>query len=49
MAVVVSSGVVTNGSVISGDVVHIVIVKTDPGYGPQPSQPGAGTIVAVFC
>jgi len=49
MAVIVSSSVVTNGSVISGDVVHIVVVKTDPGYGPQPSQPGTGTIVAVFC
>jgi hypothetical protein len=49
MAVVVSSSVVTNGSVISGDVVHIVFVKTDPGYGPLPSQPGTGTIVAVFC
>jgi hypothetical protein len=49
MLVVVASSAVTNGSAVSGDVVHIVVVRTDPGYGPQPSQPGTGTIVAVFC
>ncbi len=27
----------------------IVIVRTDPGYGPRPSTPGSGTIVAVLC
>jgi uncharacterized repeat protein (TIGR01451 family) len=49
MGVVVTSSVAKHGSTISGDSAHIVVVKTDPGYGPNPGHPGTGTIVATFC
>lgn len=49
MAVVVSSTITKNGSTIAGDVVAEVIVKTDPGYGPNPGHDGTGTIVAIRC
>jgi hypothetical protein len=49
MGVVVSSSVTKSGSTISGNSVHIVVVKTDPGYAPTPDHPGTGTIVATFC
>jgi hypothetical protein len=37
------------GPTISGDDKSIVVVKTDPGYAPNPGHPGTGTIVAEFC
>ena len=49
MAVIVSSHITKNGPVISGDIVHIVMVKTNPGYGPNPGHPGTGTIVGQLC
>jgi len=49
MAVVVSSSVVKSGSTISGSVLHEVVVRTDPGYSPDPATPGTGTVVAVIC
>lgn len=49
MAVIVSSSITKSGSSIAGDTVHVVIVQTNPGYGPQPSTPGTGTVVAVVC
>jgi Bacterial Ig-like domain (group 1) len=49
MAVIVASHVTKNGPVISGDIVHIVLVKTNPGYGPNPGHPGTGTIVGQLC
>lgn len=50
MGVIVSSSVVQSGStVFSGNVPKIVVVKTNPGYGPMPSTPGTGTVVATFC
>jgi hypothetical protein len=49
MAVVVSSRVKKSGSTITGNIVHIVIVQTDPGYAPNPGHPGTGTIVAQLC
>ncbi len=49
MAVIVSSRVVKNGSVISGDVRRIVIVRTQPGYGPTPGKRGTGEVVAILC
>jgi hypothetical protein len=49
LAVIVSSSVTKVGTSISGNDVHVVIVKTNPGYGPQPGTPGTGTIVGVLC
>lgn len=49
MAVIVSDNVVESGSTITGNVVHVVIVQVDPGYGPNGGHPGAGRIVAVLC
>ncbi|MEP7105557.1 MAG: Ig-like domain-containing protein [Chloroflexota bacterium] len=49
MAVAVSSQVAMSGSTITGDIVHIVIVKTDPGYAANPGHPGTGVIVAQLC
>ena len=49
MAVIVSSHITKKGQVISGDIVHIVLVRTNPGYGPNPGHKGTGTIVATLC
>jgi hypothetical protein len=49
LAVAVSSTVSQSGDTITGDVKKIVIVRTDPGYGPSPGHSGTGTIVGVLC
>ena len=49
MAVIVSSSVQRNGAVITGNVKGIIIVKTEPGYGPAPGHRGNGRVVAVLC
>jgi hypothetical protein len=52
MAVVVPSKVTQSGTTtvkISGTIAKIVIVKTNPGYQPDPTHPGTGTMVATLC
>ncbi|HEY8188080.1 MAG TPA: thrombospondin type 3 repeat-containing protein [Pyrinomonadaceae bacterium] len=49
LAVIVSSSVRQDGSVISGDIQKIIVVRTNPGYGPSPGHPGTGQVVAVIC
>lgn len=49
MGVIVSSHVTQNGSVISGDVKHVVIVRNNPGYAPNPGSPGTGTVLGYLC
>jgi len=49
MGVIVSSSIKQNRNVISGDVKMLVVVRVNPGYSPNPSQSGTGTIVAVIC
>lgn len=49
MAVVVTSIVGKDGSTISGNDVHIVVVKTNSGYAPDPGHAGTGQVVAVVC
>ncbi len=49
MGVLVSSKVTKSGPKISGDAKSIVVVKTDPGYAPNPGHAGTGTVVGVFC
>jgi hypothetical protein len=49
MAVIVSSSIQKNGSIITGNVRKIVIVQTNPGYGPSPGHAGTGKVVSVYC
>ncbi len=49
MAVIVSSSISMSGSTISGNTVHIVIVKTNAGYQPDLGHAGTGTVVAMVC
>jgi hypothetical protein len=49
MAVIVASAVTKTGPTIAGDTVHEVVVKTDPGYGPNPGHAGSGTVIAQIC
>jgi hypothetical protein len=49
MAVIVTSSASKSGSTISGNTVHIVVVKTNPGYAPNPGHAGTGTVVAIVC
>jgi hypothetical protein len=49
MAVIVSSSISKSGSTISGNTVKEVIVKTNPGYEPNPGHAGTGTVVATIC
>jgi hypothetical protein len=49
MAVIVSTHIVQDGSRITGDVAHIVIVHVDPGYSSDPGHAATATIVGVLC
>jgi hypothetical protein len=49
MGVLVTSAVTKSGRTIAGDTTHIVVVKTEPGYAPNPGHHGTGTIVATYC
>lgn len=49
MGVIVSSMVHQSGSTISGDTVHIVVVKTNPGYEPDPGHASTGIVEAMVC
>jgi Bacterial Ig-like domain (group 3)/Integrin beta chain VWA domain len=48
MGVIVASQASQTGSTISGNTVHIVVVKTDPGYASDSGHRGTGTVVATF-
>lgn len=49
MGVIVTSRYSKSGSTISGDIVHIVVVRTDPGYDSNPGHAGTGTVVGQVC
>jgi hypothetical protein len=49
MPVIVSSSIGKSKSDISGDTVHVVLVKTNPGYAPSPGHAGTGTVVGTLC
>jgi hypothetical protein len=49
MEVIVSSQVSQSGSTESGNILHIVIVKTNPGYAGNPGHAGTGVIVGTIC
>lgn len=49
MGIIVSGSISQSGSTISGNVEHVVIVTTNPGYAPDPGHAGTGTVVALVC
>ncbi|MGH7733684.1 MAG: hypothetical protein ACREOE_08320, partial [Gemmatimonadales bacterium] len=49
MSIIVTSSADQVGSSILGNIVHIVIVETKPGYQPNPGHKGAGKVVAQLC
>ena len=49
MGVIVASSISQSGSTISGNTVHMVIVRTNPGYAPNPGHAGTGTVVDQIC
>ena len=49
MAVIASGSIAKTGSTISGDAPKVVVVKTNPGYAPDPGHAGTGTVVAIVC
>ena len=49
MGVIVPTTVAKAGPNVSGDVLKIVVVRTNPGYGPNPGHEGNGQIVATYC
>ena len=48
-AVLVSSSITKDESHIDGNAAHVVLVRTDAGYGPDPGTPGTGTVVFTIC
>jgi hypothetical protein len=49
MALIVTSSTHKSGPEISGDIIAIVIVRTNPGYAPNPGHRATGTVVGVIC
>src|SRR5438552_10957853 len=49
ISVIASSSITKSGSVINGNNRKIVVIRTDPGYGPNPGHPGTGTVMSVTC
>ena len=49
VAVVISGSISKSGPALQGDVRHVVVIRTDPGYEPNPGHQGTGTVVAVIC
>ena len=47
--VIVASKISQSGSTISGNTVHVDLVKVNPGYSPNPGHSGTGTIVSQIC
>ncbi len=48
-AVIVTNSVQKDKGRLSGTTTEVVIVRTDPGYAPNPGHAGTGTVVAVLC
>jgi len=44
-----SSSITKKGRTISGDISSVVLIATDPGYGPNPGHAGTGEVIRVVC
>jgi hypothetical protein len=49
MAVIAAIKITKSGATMSGDAPKVVVVRTNPGYGPDPDHAGTGTVVAQVC
>jgi hypothetical protein len=49
MVIIVGSSINQSGSTEYGDIKHLVVVHTQPGYGPAPGHDGWGQIIATIC
>jgi len=49
MVVVVASAINKSGSTESGNILHLVVVSVNPGYGPAPGHDAWGKIIATIC
>jgi hypothetical protein len=49
MEVIASSKITQSGTTISGDAPEVVVVKTNPGYLPDPGHKGTGMVMADVC
>jgi hypothetical protein len=49
MAVIVTGAATQSGSSISGSIEHVVVVRPNAGYQPDPGHPGSGVVVATVC
>jgi hypothetical protein len=47
--VLVTSAVTKSGRVISGNAPGVALVRTEPGYEPDPGHPGTGMVLAILC
>lgn len=46
---IVSTKITKSGRVISGDLAGVVLIATEPGYGPNPGHAGTGTVIGEKC
>jgi hypothetical protein len=49
MEVIAASKITQSGSTITGNAPEVVVVKTNPGYLPNPGHKGTGKLVAIVC
>lgn len=49
MVIIVSSHVTQRGSVITGNILHLVVVRVTPGYAPNPGHAGTGRVEGIVC
>ena len=49
LAVIATGFATSSGSTTSGNVAHIVVVRTNGDYGANPGHAGTGTVVATIC
>jgi len=48
-AMIVATTIIEKDSKIAGNTAHVVIVRTDPGYAPNPGHAGTALVVGVLC
>jgi hypothetical protein len=49
MVIIVANKVTQRGPIISGNIVHVVVVKVNPGYAANPGHAGTGNVEGVVC